>query len=164
MKRYFDRGAVRSDIKEGDWVLLKKQPRSNTLSSHYECPLIVAKRRGTNVHLRNHESGTIRVVHVNKCKKMPHFGEECACDGTYGWSENEWEKVSEENEEEKLLEHQERFDEREENPEVVIETNLESNEPLTTRRSNRSRKRPFWCTDDYVYKIVSNPRVALAYR
>ena len=74
MKRYYDRGAVRIDIKEGDWVLLKKQPHSNTLSPLYEGSWIVAKRRGSNVHLRNHESGTVRVVHVNKCKKMPHFG------------------------------------------------------------------------------------------
>ena len=28
-----------------------------------------------NVHIRNHESGASRVVHLNKCKSIPNYGE-----------------------------------------------------------------------------------------
>ena len=63
MKQFYDRGASRSNIDEGNWVLLRKQPRNNTLSQLFDGPWIVTKRIGVNVHIRNHESGESRVVH-----------------------------------------------------------------------------------------------------
>ena len=36
---------------------------------------MVTKRIGVNVHLRNQESGASRVVHLNKCKSIPNYGE-----------------------------------------------------------------------------------------
>ena len=65
----------RSNIDEGDWVLLRKQPRNNSLSPLFDGPWIVTKRIGVNVHLRNQESGASRVVHLNKCKSIPNYGE-----------------------------------------------------------------------------------------
>ena len=110
MKKFYDRNSARCDIKEGDWVVLKKQPRRNALSPLFDGPWMVVKRVGSNVHLRNHERGTIRIVHLNKCKKIPHYG------GGYTNGETDWcseedteEDRSEEKEEEERLgeiEHQ----------------------------------------------------------
>ena len=71
MSRYYDRGTRRTDVEEGDWVLLKDEARSDSLAPLYRGPWHVAEKRGVNVHLSVPGVSSRRVVHLNRCKRAP---------------------------------------------------------------------------------------------
>ena len=52
MKSVYDRKAKTSEIRPGDWVLLKDQVRTNALSPLFTGPWLVAERFGVNLHLK----------------------------------------------------------------------------------------------------------------
>ena len=142
MKQFYDRGASRNNIEEGDWVLLRKQPRNNTLSPLFDGPWIVTKRIGVNVHIRNHESAASRVVHLNKCKSIPNYGE--GVNDGLTWLEESTEETGIDGND-----HQQ----DDEGPDEVelTEQDTRSSPINPPRRSTRIRRQPFWYTDDYVF-------------
>ena len=71
MSRYYDRGTRRTDVEEGDWVLLKDEARSDSLAPLYRGQWHVAEKRGVNVHLSVPGVSSRRMVHLNRCKRAP---------------------------------------------------------------------------------------------
>ena len=71
MSRYYGRGTRRTDVEERDWVLLKDEARSDSLAPLYRGPWHVAEKRGVNVHLSVPGVSSMRVVHLNRCKRAP---------------------------------------------------------------------------------------------
>ena len=69
MKKYYDHGTKVSDIRAGDWVLVKDECRQDTLAPIFKGPYLVAERRDVNLHLSHPTSSKTRVIHINRCRK-----------------------------------------------------------------------------------------------
>ena len=122
--------------------VVKKTTKDNTLSPLFDGPWIVTKRIGVNVHIRNHESGASRVVHLNKCKSIPNYGE-CVNDGLT-WLEESTEETGIDGN------YHQQDDEGPDEVELT-EQDTRSSPINPLRRSTRNRRQPFWYTDDYVF-------------
>ena len=69
MQRNYNRGTKETEVHPGDWVWLRHEARSHTLSPMFGEPWLVVEKQGVNVHLSNPDGARREVVHLNRCKK-----------------------------------------------------------------------------------------------
>ena len=69
MRRIYDRGSKETDVKSRDWVWLRNDARTHSLSPMFRGPWLVLDRRSVNVHLSDPSGNLKAVVHLNRCKK-----------------------------------------------------------------------------------------------
>ena len=73
MERNYNRGSKCGEIESGDWVWLRNDARSNSLSPLYRGPWLVVDRQGVNLRLSDLKGKESQYVHLNRCKKADHF-------------------------------------------------------------------------------------------
>ena len=71
METNYNRGTKSYDIESGDWVWLKDETRSNSLSPVFKGPWLVIERLGVNLRIAKSDGdgGQTRIVHLNRCRK-----------------------------------------------------------------------------------------------
>ena len=66
-KRNYDEGKQASDIARGDWVLIKKEQRTDSLDVKFEGPFEVLGRRGVVIQVARNQRK--KWIHLNRCRK-----------------------------------------------------------------------------------------------
>ena len=138
MKQQYDRGRTKSSIEVGDWVMVDKKPRGDALSPLFEGHWRVEKKIGVNVHLMHVELGTRKVLHVNRCKRIPRSQRESVPVTTVLFPDTAKGEM-----ELKADASKDRM------PVQTDEGEEESREAITPRlrRSTRKKRRPYWISD-----------------
>ena len=67
MRRDYRAKSSQTNLRAGDMVLLKNEPRLDGLEPHFRGPYSVIERMGVNVKI-NIDGGKQKVVHMNRCK------------------------------------------------------------------------------------------------
>ena len=70
MRRKYNHGSKEAEVKSGDWIWLRKESRTYTLSPMFEGPWLVLKKRGVNVHLSDADGHHRAVIHLIDVRKL----------------------------------------------------------------------------------------------
>ena len=68
MKATYDKKTRSTDVRPGDWVLVRDETRSSALAPLYLGPWLVVEKLGVNLNLIDPGSERKKIVHMNRCK------------------------------------------------------------------------------------------------